>query len=740
MTLAGLSPAGALIVRAGEPKTLHVFLKDREGNVQDLAGRTLSLVIRRTADRHPLFTIGAELSGDARYFVVSIPAQTASGITDAGLRQSLSHDLVETTGGGSVTRWTERVAVVEGPEMPDLPPVSVDLPFSQAVISPHAIVVSERGATGQSAAIQLYLAGHIDAPTVEAMEAWLSSISEDAANAVLADLVARLERLENLGVGDVADLAEAVAQLTQQVSDNNDGSAAADQALGDRIDQSDDARIAGDAALGQRIDATEGAMAAADEALGQRIDQSDAARMAADEALGARVDLADQHLAAEVERATAVDQAHSDRLAALDAIGLATTKGAGTALMGSSNIAESGNGARVPAWRGITPTDLLSRKAPTDYRYLFDALKDAGEAIENFISPKATATGGGPLDHYAAFNRGVTDKSCSRLLLNRPSYYFRSGIGSKLRNMVFVSGSVAGGRPTIIFSDELHHMIDLGTDCENIRFEGHWIVAFRDTPASSSIYGLSCSGCKNVEFDRLTILNSLGGARFAGTTANVYIRQLDLPAGAPFATANTISNVVIGRLTGGDTSTIGAGHDLKIGVQLPAILASIGLLTAAANKHIRFNGSALPVLDDWIEQASWTPTVSCGSPGDLNTSGLTTSGSYWKYGRQLILDYVITGSITYSTATGNLQIGGVPFLFSGTTSQPMDAPNTLPAAWTWPGTSPTVFYATAVGSQNYFNFAANKSGSSYSLAQIGMWASGAASITLRGRIRAMANQ
>jgi len=425
-----------------------------------------------------------------------------------------------------------------------------------------------------------------------------------------------------------------------------------------------------------------------------------------------------------------------DRLDALDSVGLATTKGSGQMLMGSSNIAESGNGARVPVWRNATPTDLMSRKAPTDYRYLFDALKDAGEAIENFISPKATATSGGPLDHYAAFNRGAADKSCSRLLLNRPSYYFRSGIGSKLRNMVFVSGSVAGGRPTIIFSDELHHMIDLGTDCENIRFEGHWIVAFRDTPATSSVYGLSCSGCKNVEFDRLTILNSLGGARFVSTTANVHIRQLDLPAGAPFATANTISGVVIDRLTGGDTSTIGAGHDLKIGVILPAILSSIGLLTASANKHIRFNASAAPVMDDWIEAASWTPTITSATPGDIAFSG-TASGTYWKYGRLLILSYTLAGTLSYTTASGDLRIGGVPVLFAGGSAQPMDAPNTCPA-WTWPGTASTDFYATPVGSQSYFQFVAGKSGSGRSIAQVTMWPNGT-NYTVRGIIRAMAN-
>ncbi|WBQ15045.1 hypothetical protein [Sphingobium yanoikuyae] len=429
----------------------------------------------------------------------------------------------------------------------------------------------------------------------------------------------------------------------------------------------------------------------------------------------------------------------SARVSEVEAVGLRAPKGAGQQLMGSSNIAESGNGARVPAWRNPTPTDLMSRKAPTDYRYLFDVLKDAGDSIENFMSPKATATSGGPLDHYAAFNRGAVDKSCSRLLLNRPTYYFRSGIGSKLKNMVFVSGSVAGGRPTIIFEDELHHMYDLGSDCENLRFEGHWIVAFRDAPASSSVYGLSCSGCRNVYFERLTILNTQGGARFISTTANIFIRWLDLPAGARFATASTISNVVIERLTGGDTSTIGAGHDIKIGVQLPAILSSIGLLTATANKQIRFNSSALPTLEDAIGPTSWTPIVTCATPGDLNTSGLSTSGTYWKDGRYLTLDYVISGTISYTvgTALGDLRIGNVPFLFSGTTSQPMDPPNTVPAAWVWPGSSPTVFYATPVGSQNYFILVGNKSGSSYSTAQISMWAPNATSIALRGRIRAM---
>ncbi|NBB37635.1 phage head spike fiber domain-containing protein [Sphingobium yanoikuyae] len=211
MTLAGLSPAGALIVRAGEPKTLHIFLKNREGNVQNLTGRTLSLIVRRTADRMPLHTIGAELSGDANYFVLNISAAVASNIVDAGVNSSLSHDMVETTGGGSVTRWTERVAVATGPELPDLPPVSVDLPVSQAIISPDAIVVSERGATGQSAAMGLFLAGFIDAPTVEAMQLWLEGISENVANSVVSALDGRVDAIEALNAGERLD---ALAPIT----------------------------------------------------------------------------------------------------------------------------------------------------------------------------------------------------------------------------------------------------------------------------------------------------------------------------------------------------------------------------------------------------------------------------------------------------------------------------------------------------------------------------------------------
>lgn len=196
MSLAGMSPAGALIVRAGEPRVLHVFIKDREGNIQNLTGRTLSLIVRRTSERQPLFTIGAELSGDASYFVISIAADMASGIVDAGTSRSLSYDLVETSGGGSVTRWTERVAVTEGPELPDLTPVTVDLPATQAIIEPDAIVISERGATGNAAATQLFLAGLINAPTIEAMNAFYAAIATQAAQIVTDQLAARVTSLD----------------------------------------------------------------------------------------------------------------------------------------------------------------------------------------------------------------------------------------------------------------------------------------------------------------------------------------------------------------------------------------------------------------------------------------------------------------------------------------------------------------------------------------------------------------
>ncbi|MFQ3894615.1 hypothetical protein [Sphingobium sp. R-7] len=200
MTLAGLSPAGALIVRAGEPFALQVGYVDEAGDLLDLTGRLFALAIRYTDQTAPLLTINAELDGEAVNAVALGTAEQASQIYAAGVTRSLSYDFMELTGGATASRLTERVAVQPGSEIPgDLVPQYMDLPMLSVTVAAQRKLVVERGRPGFGAERRLYDAGLIDEPTVAAMdERYLQAGAEGARPFAEAAEAARDEAIETV--------------------------------------------------------------------------------------------------------------------------------------------------------------------------------------------------------------------------------------------------------------------------------------------------------------------------------------------------------------------------------------------------------------------------------------------------------------------------------------------------------------------------------------------------------------
>lgn len=58
---------------------------------------------------------------------------------------------------------------------------------------------------------------------------------------------------------------------------------------------------------------------------------------------------------------------------------------------------------------------------------------------------------------------------------------------------------------------------------------------------------------------------------------------------------------------------------------------------------------------------SWTPVVSFSTPGDLSVSYVTQSAFYCRVGNVVSAHFVLTCTPTFTTASGNLQISGLPF-------------------------------------------------------------------------------
>jgi len=75
----------------------------------------------------------------------------------------------------------------------------------------------------------------------------------------------------------------------------------------------------------------------------------------------------------------------------------------------------------------------------------------------------------------------------------------------------------------------------------------------------------------------------------------------------------------------------------------------------------RFREFSTAYLTDY-EEGSWTPVLTFATPGDLAVTYSTQVGRYVKIGRLVLAQFAITtATFTHTTASGGLQITGVPF-------------------------------------------------------------------------------
>jgi hypothetical protein len=94
-----------------------------------------------------------------------------------------------------------------------------------------------------------------------------------------------------------------------------------------------------------------------------------------------------------------------------------------------------------------------------------------------------------------------------------------------------------------------------------------------------------------------------------------------------------------------------------------------GLITASAGQ-IAFPATQNPsgnanTLDDY-EEGSFTPVLTCATPGNLNVAYFERSGNYTKVGNCVTTNWhIITSTFTHTTASGDIQVAGFPFSCPG---------------------------------------------------------------------------
>ncbi len=83
--------------------------------------------------------------------------------------------------------------------------------------------------------------------------------------------------------------------------------------------------------------------------------------------------------------------------------------------------------------------------------------------------------------------------------------------------------------------------------------------------------------------------------------------------------------------------------------------------------------------DSQYSEGDWTPVITFATPGDLAVTYATQVGKYKRIGNLIIASFALqTSAFTHSTASGNLQVTGLPFPEVNTSSI---APTVAMQAW-----------------------------------------------------------
>lgn len=99
-----------------------------------------------------------------------------------------------------------------------------------------------------------------------------------------------------------------------------------------------------------------------------------------------------------------------------------------------------------------------------------------------------------------------------------------------------------------------------------------------------------------------------------------------------------------------------SGTGSFVGATNPNLVTpTLGTATATS---VNFGGSAL---NSFVSKTSWNPTFTFATPGDLTTSSYHNYGSFYtQIGNIIFFDFCFDVQLSYTTASGEAIIGGLP--------------------------------------------------------------------------------
>jgi hypothetical protein len=216
----------------------------------------------------------------------------------------------------------------------------------------------------------------------------------------------------------------------------------------------------------------------------------------------------------------------------------------------------------------------------------------------------------------------------------------------------------------------------LGTT--GVRWAGTWTDAINGVTAPTAQY-TSAEETKlagiEAAADVTDATNVLAGLVGQEAVATGFTGTLDgvlgggTPAAANVTTIGASSTATASKLVPTGSSVAGNGMYLPAANSVGISTNGVERVRILAAGGLTFNGdtAAANALDDY-EEGSWTPAFTFATPGDLAISGYNAqSGVYQKVGNTVSASFYayVATQMTFSSASGNFHITGLPFTISG---------------------------------------------------------------------------
>lgn len=96
----------------------------------------------------------------------------------------------------------------------------------------------------------------------------------------------------------------------------------------------------------------------------------------------------------------------------------------------------------------------------------------------------------------------------------------------------------------------------------------------------------------------------------------------------------------------------------------------LSVTVSDANRALAITGDATLSGNTVVQSGTWTPVLTFQTPGNLTVAYTQQTGTYYSIGNLVFLQFsIVTSTFTHSTASGDMNITGMPFTSKNVTNQ-----------------------------------------------------------------------